>query len=212
VDLPGFAGPRPAGFGASKDEYAEWLAAVLASIDGAIDLVGHDWGALLAVRIATAFEQPLRSWSVDAANAFHPDHVWPRSVRRALRAGADQEHRDDPVARLTRLGLSSSLARSMAATQDEMTCATVLALYRSAVPNVHAHCGADITEPPPAPGLVMLAAADPYGDEHRSCEMARRLDARTVRRMPPISSSLWAADGRYRVYRHECRHALARRP
>jgi pimeloyl-ACP methyl ester carboxylesterase len=76
VDLPGFAGPRPAGFGASKDEYAEWLAAVLASIDGPIDLVGHDWGALLAVWIATAFEQPLRSWSVDAANAFHPDHVW----------------------------------------------------------------------------------------------------------------------------------------
>jgi hypothetical protein len=69
----------------------------------------------------------------------------------------------------------------MAATQDEMTCATVLALYRSAVPNVHAHWGTDITEPPPAPGLVMLAAADPYGDEHRSCEMARRLDARTVR-------------------------------
>src|SRR3954471_14208043 len=86
--LPGIAGPLPAGFGATKDDYADWLHAALASIDGPIDLVGHAWGALLALRIATAFPLPLRSWSVDAAHGFHPDYAWPRSVRAALHDGS----------------------------------------------------------------------------------------------------------------------------
>jgi len=36
--LPGFGAPRPPGFSATKDAYAEWLADVLNGIEGPIDL------------------------------------------------------------------------------------------------------------------------------------------------------------------------------
>jgi pimeloyl-ACP methyl ester carboxylesterase len=181
LSLPGMASPLPPGFGATKDDYADWLRAALASIDEPIDLVGHAWGGLLALRIATAFPLPLRSWSVDAAHGFHPDYIWPRSVRVAVRDGSlDAWLRDGP-ARLARLGVRPSLAASMAAAHTDQTSATLLALLGSAIPNVHTDWGAAASAPAPAPGLVMLAAADPYGDESLSVEIAHRLGARTVR-------------------------------
>src|SRR4051794_22612253 len=57
------------------------------------------------------------------------------------------------------------LAKSMAAAHADQTSATLLALLTSAIPNVNADWGAAASAPPPAPGLVMLAAADPYGDK-----------------------------------------------
>jgi pimeloyl-ACP methyl ester carboxylesterase len=56
--LPGFGTPRPAGFSATKDAYAEWLADALNGIEQPIDLVGHDVGALISLRVATAFISP----------------------------------------------------------------------------------------------------------------------------------------------------------
>src|SRR5437763_16006089 len=53
VSLPGFDAPVPPGFGATKDDYAEWLAAELGRIDGPIDLVGHDFGGALCLRLVT---------------------------------------------------------------------------------------------------------------------------------------------------------------
>ena len=46
LQLPGFGTPRPDGFGATKEEYVDWLVGELESRqgDGPIDLVGHDWG------------------------------------------------------------------------------------------------------------------------------------------------------------------------
>ena len=56
--MPGFGCPRPAEFGATKDEYVEWLVAELEGMDGPVDLVGHDWGAGLTYRVATAHGRP----------------------------------------------------------------------------------------------------------------------------------------------------------
>jgi pimeloyl-ACP methyl ester carboxylesterase len=79
--LPGFGNPRPPGFTATKDAYAEWLADALMQIAEPVDLVGHDWGALLTMRVVTAYDVPLRSWVVDVANVFHPDFVWHEAAR-----------------------------------------------------------------------------------------------------------------------------------
>jgi pimeloyl-ACP methyl ester carboxylesterase len=76
LSMPGFGCPRPDGFTATKDAYAQWLADALDEVAGPIDLVGHDWGALLTMRVATAFDVDLRSWSIDVANIFHPDCTW----------------------------------------------------------------------------------------------------------------------------------------
>ncbi len=76
LDLPGFGAPRPAGFGATKDEYAQWLVDELRRIEGPLDLVGHDWGAGLVLRVVSAFDVPVRSWAIDVAAVFRPDYVW----------------------------------------------------------------------------------------------------------------------------------------
>ncbi|MCU1351778.1 MAG: hypothetical protein JWM05_987, partial [Acidimicrobiales bacterium] len=63
--LPGFGCPRPEGFGATMDDYADWLLGEIDKIDGPIDLVGHDWGAGFTYRIATSHGDRLHSWAAD---------------------------------------------------------------------------------------------------------------------------------------------------
>jgi pimeloyl-ACP methyl ester carboxylesterase len=189
--LPGFGSPRSLGFTATKDAYATWLADALESIGGPIDLVGHDWGALLTLRVATAFETPIRSWAVDVANNFHPasrwrllaqtwdtpevGEAWMRSV---LAAGP--EGPDSFASRLARHGVSERQARVMVAAHDETMSGCILDLYRSAVPNAFADWGAQTTRPTRAPGLVLLLP-DPPEDEAMSLDVARWLGARTDR-------------------------------
>jgi pimeloyl-ACP methyl ester carboxylesterase len=76
VSLPAFGNPRPDGFGATKDEYAEWLVAQYDAIGDPVHLVGYDWGAGLTQRIAVTFGDRLRSWVADCGSLAHPDHVW----------------------------------------------------------------------------------------------------------------------------------------
>jgi pimeloyl-ACP methyl ester carboxylesterase len=64
VDLPGFAEPPPPGWVATKDSYAAWLLQKVETIaieDGPVHLVGHDWGCLLACRVASLRPDLLRS-------------------------------------------------------------------------------------------------------------------------------------------------------
>jgi pimeloyl-ACP methyl ester carboxylesterase len=69
----------------------------------------------------------------------------------------------------------------MASAHTAQTSASLRALLGSALPNVHAAWGVQAAGPALAPGLVLLAAADPYGDETLSVEIAHRLGARTLR-------------------------------
>ena len=76
LSLPGFGSPRPDGFGATKEDYVEWLVSELSAIEGPIDLVGHDWGAGLTYRVATAHGGSVRSWVADIGNIAHADYEW----------------------------------------------------------------------------------------------------------------------------------------
>ncbi len=189
--LPGFGTPRPTGFMATKDAYASWLAEALGRIGGPIDLVGHDWGALLTLRVATAFDIPLRSWAVDVANNFHPASRWhPLAqtwqtpdvgeawMRKAQAAAPDSS--DSFAGRLARHGVPEDQARVMGAAHDETMSRCILDLYRSAEPNVFADWGAEATQPTRAPGLVLLLPDAPE-DEAMSLEVAQWLGARTDR-------------------------------
>jgi pimeloyl-ACP methyl ester carboxylesterase len=60
--LPGFGCDRPDGFAATKDAYVDWVVQGLDAIGEPVDLVGHDWGAGLTYRIASAHGDRLRSW------------------------------------------------------------------------------------------------------------------------------------------------------
>jgi pimeloyl-ACP methyl ester carboxylesterase len=187
--LPGFGGPWPRDFTVDKDSYADWLAGELAKLDGPIDLVGHDWGALLTLRIATTARVPLRSWAVDVASVYHPDYVWhPFAAAMVLpgvgeqtlaaRRGADPEDAAGPVARQIGQGVPREVAVEMAAQLDEVMSRSILGLYRSAAPNLSVHWTAE--GPTPSPGLVIIPTADKFDDEPHARQMAQRLRARVA--------------------------------
>jgi pimeloyl-ACP methyl ester carboxylesterase len=189
--LPGFGTPRPAGFTATKDAYAEWLAGALGGIEGRIDLVGHDVGALISLRVATAFDVPLRSFAVDVAPIFHPRFEWPERVRRlqtpdvgedllkSMRE-ADPGDPDSTAARLAGAGVPLEEAKAIGAAHDETMSRSILDFYRSAVPNVALDWWKDVKGHTRSKGLVLLLP-DPPQDEEMSLEVAGRIGAETAR-------------------------------
>src|SRR5687768_13340530 len=74
--MPGFGCARRDGFTATKDAYVDWLLVELAKIDEPIDLVGHDWGGGLSIRVGTKYPEAVRSWTTDVAGIAHPDYRW----------------------------------------------------------------------------------------------------------------------------------------
>jgi pimeloyl-ACP methyl ester carboxylesterase len=190
VSLPGLGSARPRGFTATKDAYAAALAEVLTQLEGPVDVLGHDIGALLTLRIATAFDLPLRSWIVDVANVFHPEHVWPERVQLLQTHGVGEQlirtmreaAPDDPAstkARLVTGGVPDQLAGEIAAAHDDTMSQCILDFYRSAAPNVAADWWSRAC-PTSSRGLVLLLP-DPPLDEAMSIDVARRLGATTAR-------------------------------
>jgi Alpha/beta hydrolase family len=178
--LPGHAAPRPDGFPADKDAYAQWLAADLGQVNGPVDLVGHGWGALCVLR-----------WAVDGASAFHPDFAVGEVERTWQTPGAGERWmsavRAAPavspggaVGRLALLGVPRPQAEAMGAALDDTMSRCVLDLARSAIPNARAGWP---TPPGPArgAGLVIVAGADPFDQDGLAQKVARDLRAQARR-------------------------------
>jgi pimeloyl-ACP methyl ester carboxylesterase len=205
IVLPGFGAERPAGFAGTKDAYADWLARALDELSPPIDVVGHDVGALLTLRLVSAHDLPVRSWTVDVANIFHPDFVWPERVRslQTVPIGEEllrYEREADPSdprstsARLAAAGVPPGLAAEIASAEDETMSRSILDFYRSAVPNVAADWWSDTR--PTARGLVLLLP-DPPEEEARSLDVASRFGAETA----PLGNlnHCWMAEAPERV-------------
>lgn len=191
LGLPGFGTPRPAGFTGTKDAYAEWLSEAFKEVDGPVDVVRHDMGALITMRVATAFDVPLRSWTVDVPDIFHPRFEWPERVQKLQTRGLGEEmlmttrelDPDDPestVSRLMRAGVPHDFARTLGSAHDDVMSRSILDFYRSAVPNVGAGWWEGIKGPTRSRGLVLLLP-DPPEVEAMSLEVAKRLVAKTER-------------------------------
>ena len=89
-------------------------------------------GALLTVRVATAFGVRLRTWSADTARALHPEFVWNRLARTFQAPGAGEawmatarrahpESSESAASRLALYGVPWDDATAMAAALDETT-------------------------------------------------------------------------------------------
>jgi pimeloyl-ACP methyl ester carboxylesterase len=184
LSLPGFGCPRPAGFASTKDEYVAWVLEELDAIGEPVDLVGHDWGAGLTYRLATAHGDRLRSWVADVGNIAHPDYEWHDFARLWQTPGEGEAFFEGqlatPVEQVAAgyeaMGVPPVHAREMAGAAEEEMAASILALYRSALPNPHADWGP--WTPTSAPGLVLHVAGDPFSDEAMAREVAGQLGAR----------------------------------
>jgi pimeloyl-ACP methyl ester carboxylesterase len=177
LSLPGFGCARPGGFGATKDEYAHWLADELDRLGEPVDLVGHDWGGFLVVRVASLRGDMLRSWASDALGAFDKGFEWHRWaktwqrpgegeawVRRALATPLEVR-----AAAFEQLGVPRDRAATVAGWLDGTMGESMLALYRSAIDIAREwSTAADNIQ---RPGLAIIATADPWGNE----ELVRRV-------------------------------------
>lgn len=188
LSLPGFGCERPSGFGATKDDYAGWLVAELDKIGEPVDLVGHDWGAGIAYRVATAFGDKLRSWAADVANIAHPDYVWHdfAKIWQTPEEGETfwKEQLALPVEERAQVfeafGVPHDDAVAMASRGDQTMADCILGLYRSAVPNPHHDWGSAFA-PTKAPGLVLIPTEDPFGLDEMASQVAETLGARVER-------------------------------
>lgn len=187
LSLPGFGCARPDAFDASKESYVEWLLGELDAVEGPADLVGHDWGAGLTYRVATAHGDRIRSWVADIGNIAHPDYEWHDFAKiwqtpgegEAFVEAQNAMPTEDRAALFEAMGVPHDDALSMAAASDATMGGCILGLYRSAVPNPHAHWGPWV--PTAAPGMVVHPTDDIFGDEAMAAEVAASLGARFAR-------------------------------
>ncbi len=179
LQMPGFGCPLPAGFEPTMHGYARWLTEELTRFD-TVDLVTHDWGALLSLRVLADQPANVRSWATDMGD-LGPDFRWHDTARTWQTPGEGEAMMDAFVAAepdgraalLVAVGVPEAHAPSMAASIDRTMGDAILTLYRSATdignewgPGIDAIRGA---------GLVIASAKDPF----RSVDRAHRLAERT---------------------------------
>jgi pimeloyl-ACP methyl ester carboxylesterase len=189
-DLPGFGTPIPAGFGATDDEYAAWLVADIARLGTPVDLVGHDWGSMLAQRVASLRPDLVRSLAcgsgwIDPENAWHPTAVaWqtPGVGEQVMEMFGGDIAREG----LASAGVPADDARETAARIDARMKDCILKLYRSAV-DVRFRWSPALDQVR-VPTLAIGAADDPFAD---GAYFGKRLAARVGGTLLEVDGGHW---------------------
>ena len=181
LGLPGFGTPRPDGFDATMHTYAAWLAEQLTAYDE-VDLVTHDWGALLALRVLADRPANVRSWVSDMGN-LDPTFEWHDTAKTWQTPGDGEALMEvfvgaelaDRAAILLGVGVPESGATTMAEGFDRTMADAVLDLYRSAT-DVGNEWGPGIDQID-APGLIIQSMLDPFRSPGRVPALADRTNA-----------------------------------
>lgn len=177
--LPGFGTPLPPGFGATCDEYAAWLIADIATLGEPVDLVGHDWGALLALRVASLRPDLVRtltsgSGPLDVEYRWHDTAVaWqtPELGEQMMTMFGGEIAIEGLVA----AGLARAYATEAMARVDERMKDAILRLYRSAI-NVSARWSPDL-DTIRCPALIVWPIDDPFVERRFGRRLADRIHA-----------------------------------
>src|SRR5438034_885262 len=137
LSLPGFGCEVPAGFDCSKEAYCDWLMREVDNVDGPVDLVAHDWGAILALRVASLEPTLLRTWAVGGA-PLDPEYEWHKVAKlwQTPEVGEQVMEKVTPetlAAGLVAAGVPAADATEAARHVDATMKRSILALYRSGV-------------------------------------------------------------------------------
>ena len=188
--LPGFDWPVSPGFGATKEEYVDWVIESIDDIGGPVDLVGHDWGSLLVQRVASLRPDLVTTWvvgdaAVDSAYEWHDTaKMWqtPEVGEQVMEAFTPEA----AVAALVPAGIPQGTAEGMTAYIDDTMKDCILKLYRSAI-NIGAEWEADLQHAASRPSLVIWGKDDPYVP----VSFAERLAQRVAGELVVLDSGHW---------------------
>jgi len=182
VSLPGFDAPVPAGFTATKEAYVDWLVGEIARLGTPVDLVGHDWGALLVQRVVSIRPDLVRTWAcgdgpVDA------EYVWHDLAQQWQTPGVGEQVMEAMTpealaAGLPAAGVSADAAREVASHVDATMKDCILKLYRSAV-RVGVEWQADVARVT-RPALILWSKDDPYVASRFAERLAARVHGELV--------------------------------
>ena len=188
LQLPGFGCPRPDGFDATKEAYADWLIGEVERVasDGPVDLVGHDWGGGLTVRLVSLRPELVRTWVTDAAGLADVDFEWHdfAKIWQTPGAGEDffaQQLAASPEERggvFEAFGVPHDEAVALGGVVDQTMTECILALYRSAV-EVGPQWGPDFRDVA-APGFVLVPSDDPFLEDGSARKGAAQAGAQVV--------------------------------
>ncbi|MEM9573043.1 MAG: alpha/beta hydrolase [Pseudomonadota bacterium] len=165
--MPGFVAPAPSGFASTKEAYVDWYIDEITKAHadaGPVDLVGHDWGAIITVRVASLRPDLINSWCV--ANALpHPEYKWHRMARMwqtpVLGELVMAATRKEQLCKaLHAAGIPADLASTEASHWSPHMRKAILKLYRSA--KTAGSEWWDDTQKLPDRGLVFWGVDDPY--------------------------------------------------
>ncbi|MCU1372001.1 MAG: hypothetical protein JWO77_3195 [Ilumatobacteraceae bacterium] len=179
--LPAFGSARPDGFDATMHSYAAWLTEQLAAYDE-VDLVTHDWGALLALRVLADRPANVRSWVSDMGD-LDATFEWHDTAKTWQTPGDGEALMDvfvdapleDRAAILAGVGVPGDEATKMAETLDRTMADAILDLYRSAT-DVGNEWGPGIDQIA-VPGLLIQSMQDPFRSPGRVQRLADRTNA-----------------------------------
>ena len=180
--LPGFGCDLPSDFGGSKDDYAQWLIERIEAIGTPVDLVAHDWGAILAQRVAQIRPDLLSSLAfgsgpLDETYVWHDTaQAWQTpEVGEAVMEGILSMSPEDRALILEAGGAPPALAREQAKSWDSRMSASILGLYRSVIDPES--IWPQLNSPVGCPTLVLWGADDIHAPPEFGMRVATRINA-----------------------------------
>lgn len=190
VSLPGFGVDVPDGFGCTKDEYVDWLTTEVEKTGEPVDIVGHDWGALLTARLAQLRPDLVRTWAIGGA-AIDEGYDWHPMAKMWQTPGMGEQVMAGMTAEalataLANEGVPPDVSREVASRVDERMKGSILPLYRSAVTFMK-EWHADVEKMRSRPGLLIWGEKDPY----MQIEFARKMAERAGARLVTVPGSHW---------------------
>jgi pimeloyl-ACP methyl ester carboxylesterase len=180
--LPGFGVDAPTGFGGTRDDYVAWLIAEIARVGAPVDLVGHDWGALLVQRVAALRPDLLRTVAF-GSGPLDDEYVWHDTaqawqtpeVGEAVMDGILAMSEAERAAILEAGGADADLAAEQAHAWDRRMSDAILGLYRSAIDP--GSVWPQLDGPVGCPTLVLWGGADTYAPPEFGARVAERTGA-----------------------------------
>lgn len=182
-NLPGFGTPVPAGWHATKEEYAAWLIGEIETLGEPVDLVGHDWGSILVQRAASQRPDLIRTLAC-GSGPIDRTYVWHDMAQLWQTADVGEEMMAAFTPETTAVALAEQTdpeaAQEMARHIDDDMKRCILALYRSAV-KVGDEWEDDVAAVSGRfPALVCWGRDDPYVGVEFGERLAQRLQGKLL--------------------------------